>query len=125
MTTIDDIRKLTPEENETLFQETNDWDIKWYCVQFACENLAKKQLKGIHMPPERFEQRVGEAILECMEKIKRGDKPDKLSSWCYWPVRRALWSKAAQQEDKEMLSYEADFTDNILNREEKGEIFYE
>jgi hypothetical protein len=121
MVTLSDVRKLTPAENEALFQETDDWSIKWYCVTFACENLAKKQLQGINIGPEKFEQRVGEAVFECMEKIKRGDKPDKLSSWCYWPVRRALWSKSAIQEDRECLSYE-EHTENILAQENIGDI---
>jgi hypothetical protein len=127
--TMNEVQRLTPEEVEAVFQgalSSNDWDTVYYCIDFACHNQCKKLLKGIRMPPERFEIRVGEAVLECIEKIKiRGDRPLKLSAYTYWPCKRALWSKSAIEEDKEMLSYEADFTDNILNREEKGEIFYE
>lgn len=124
-----DVYKLTPEECEAAFQEAlskGDTDTMYYCVDFVCHNQCKKLLKGIRMPPERFEIRVGEAVLECMTKIKeRGDRPMKLSAYTYWPCKRALWSKAAIMEDREMLSYEADYTDNILAREEAGEIFNE
>ena len=120
-----DIYKMLPEENEAAFQEAlskNDWDTVYYCIDFACHNQCKKLLKGIRMPPERFEIRCGEAVLECFEKIKvRGDKPQKLSAYTYWPCKRALWSKSAITEDREMLSYE-EHTENILNRENIGEI---
>lgn len=118
----ENIEKLTPSECEILFQQTTDWDTKWYLVQFCCENMAKKLLKGIKMPPERLELRVGEAVMECMEKLKNGVQPNKLSSWTYWPVRRALQNGRAQQEDREMLSYES-YTDNVLRKEEEGQIF--
>lgn len=120
-----DIYKMLPEENEAAFQEAlskNDWDIVYYCIDFACHNQCKKLLKGIRMPPERFEIRCGEAVLECFEKIKvRGDKPQKLSAYTYWPCKRALWSKSAITEDRECLSYE-EHTENILAQENIGDI---
>lgn len=115
-----DVQKLTPEEVENLFQETNDWTTKWWCVDFACSNMCKKLLKGIHMPPDRFELRYQEAVFEVMEKIKNGVKIDKLSSFIYWPCKRALQNKAVIQEDRELLSYEQ-HTENVLNKENRYE----
>lgn len=123
--TYKEISKLTPDEVEYLFQKSNDKDTRYFCLQFCCENQCKKLLRGVHMPQERFDIRCGNAILECWEKIQvRGDKPQKLSSYTYWPCKRALWARDCIQEDKEMLSYE-EHTENILAQENIGEIFYE
>lgn len=122
--TKQDIEKLTPQECESAFQEAlskNDWDTVYYCIDFVCHNQCKKMLKGIKISPELFELRVGEAVLECFEKIKvRGDKPEALSAYTYWPCRRALINKKAMQEDREMLDY-SEYTEML---ESKG-YYYE
>ena len=79
-------------------------DRLYYLLDYYCSNQVKKLLKGIRISPEQFELRYGEAVLELFEKIViRGVRPNKLSSYGYWPCKRALINKTAIQEDAEVF----------------------
>lgn len=76
----------------------------WMAVQFCCSNLAKKLLKGVKAPD--FEGKVLDATIKCMDKINNGEMPQKLSSFCYWPVFGVLYDRKLQKEER-TISYEA------------------
>lgn len=80
------------------------WNLMWYMVSDCCSNIAKSKLKGIVCPD--FEGKVTDATIKCMEKIMEGEDPEKLSSFCYFPVIGVIWDRKLQKEER-TISYEA------------------
>lgn len=86
-----------------LYRETEDkqyWDIMYYRVYDCCHNIAAKKLIGVKLDPSVFEDRLMDATLYVMKRIKEGLNPQKLSSYCYLCVIGRFFSKKAQFEDK-------------------------
>lgn len=101
--------KRISKENEKRFQDAysrweasgkvskKDWDVMWWCVDLACNNIAKKMLVGITVDPEEFEDRVMQSVCYVMGFIKeRSVHPDRLSSYCYLRVKKFLQSPQNQ-----------------------------
>lgn len=100
---------LKPADQERLFQEAiNDWEISgskeawdrmWIRIYECCRALALKIAPG----KDKVEERAMDATVIVMDRIKRLNKhPNKLSSYCYWPVVGALQGPKAKREDMEM-----------------------
>lgn len=90
------------EENERAFQEAMSqwvttggkqyWDTMFYCVRNACLYMAKNKCYGIVV--RDLNDKVMDATLDVMNKIKNdGERPEKLSSFCYLYTIGKLWSK--------------------------------
>ena len=79
------------------------WELMWHLVYDCCSNIAKSKLKGIKCP--NFEGKVTDATIKCMQKIKDGEDPGKLSSFCYFPVIGVIWDRKLQKEER-TISYE-------------------
>lgn len=109
--------KQAVEENEKAFQDalslwvkTNDkkqWDKMFFCVQKACLYMAKNKCHNIVV--RDLDDKVMDATLDVMSKIKEGVRPKKLSSFCYLYTIGRLWSK------KEIRWDRADNVDYYLN----------
>lgn len=116
MTATRNDHNLSPKEQEARFQEALDhwvhngdkksWDEMWFRVIECCRALALKIAPG----KQHVEERALDAAATIMKGIKeRGLRPEKLSSYCYWPCRGSIQGKAAQHEDQELqlhLEYE-------------------
>lgn len=100
---------LEPAEQERLFQEAiSDWEISgskaawdrmWIRVHECCRALALKIAPG----KDKVEERAMDATITVMDRIKRLNKhPNKLSSYCFWPVVGALQGPKAKKEDMEL-----------------------
>lgn len=99
--------KLTPQEQERRFQEAlaiGNIEEIWLRVIEACKANAKKLLK-VHITDEVFHDRLMEAVVTVMAHINDGVKPQKLITYCYFPVLKAFFGEKAKREDKEW-SYE-------------------
>ena len=93
-----ELRKYRLDENK------KSWDRMWFMVQDCCSNIAKSKLKGVICPD--FDGKVMDATIKCMQKIKGGEDPEKLSSFCYFPVIGVIWDRKLQKEER-TISYEA------------------
>lgn len=80
----------------------------WRLVQSCCSNIAKSKLKGVVCPD--FDGKVTDATIVVMKKIKLGAKPEKLSSFCYFPVIGIIYNKKLQNEER-TLSFEGLYED--------------
>ena len=108
---------MTTEEKEKAFQDalslwikTNDkkqWDIMFNRVYEACLNIGKTKCYNIVV--RDLDDKVMEATLDVMSKIKEGVRPKKLSSFCYLYTIGKIWSK------KEIRWDRADDVDYYLN----------
>lgn len=76
----------------------------WYLVSDCCSNIAKSKLNGVKCPD--FDGKIMDATIKCMEKIRDGTNPRKLSSFCYFPVIGVIWDRKLQKEER-TISYEA------------------
>lgn len=76
----------------------------WMMVNDCCSNIAKSKLKGVKCPD--FDGKVMDATIKCMEKIINGEDPEKLSSFCYFPVIGIIWDRKLQKEER-TISFEA------------------
>ena len=100
---------MTSEQNEARFQdaydcwslakENNDqkgikdaYDIIWFSIQFACENIAKSiyTKRNVIRSDEDLEEIILDSTMYVMKFINKGIRPDKLSSYCYLRVRRFI-----------------------------------
>lgn len=72
-------------------QEKQYWDKMFYCVYKACLYMAKNKCYGIVV--RDLNDKVTDATLDVMSKIKEGIRPSKLSSFCYLYTIGKLWSK--------------------------------
>ena len=105
---------MIPRECEEQFQvelehyrdtgSKTSWNLMWYMVSDCCSNIAKSRLKGVKCPD--FEGKILDATIKCMEKIKSGEDPKKLSSFCYFPVIGIIWDRKLQKEER-TISLEA------------------
>lgn len=104
---------MSPKLQEALFQEaicnwerTRDviyWEQMWMRVLECCKALALKIAPGKPL----VEERSVDAAIKVMDRIERLNKhPNKLSSYCYWPVKEALQGPQAMHEDLEECLYE-------------------
>lgn len=100
---------LNPKEAEEVFQEAfKEWettnskkayDIMWIRVYECCRAIALRIAPGKPL----VEERALEAAITIIERmIRLKQHPNKLSSWCYLPVRYALQGNKAIREDREM-----------------------
>lgn len=100
---------MTSEQNEARFQdayncwslakENNDqkgikdaYDIIWFSIQFACENIAKSiyTKRNVIISDEDLEEIILDSTMYIMKFINKGIRPDKLSSYCYLRVLRFI-----------------------------------
>ena len=105
---------MIPKECEEQFQielkryratsSKTSWDLMWMMVNDCCSNIAKSKLKGVKCPD--FDGKVMDATIKCMEKIINGEDPEKLSSFCYFPVIGIIWDRKLQKEER-TISFEA------------------
>lgn len=65
--------------------QKRQWDIMWMCVYYACLNLCKKIYKNrnIIVENEKLYDNVNDSTAYIMTFIKKGVRPQKLSSYCY------------------------------------------
>ena len=80
-------------EIEDSFQkayDNNDWNTMWMCVHQACLNIAKSMYKkrGVIIDDDELLEKVIDASAYVMKFVKKGVRPDKLSSYCYLRVLR-------------------------------------
>lgn len=100
---------LSTEEQERLFQEAmkewdntkskDAWDRMWARVYECCKALAIKKAPGKPL----LEERAMDATILVMDRIERlRARPEKLSSYCYWPVVASIQGPKAKKEDQEL-----------------------
>lgn len=107
---------MTPKEQEELFQRAYDdwvssgrsdlsaWNEIWSRVYEACKAIALKICNNCYVPC--LEERVMDCTITLVERFERtGNRPRKLSSYCYLPMRGVLYNEKYQKQDRE-LSYE-------------------
>ena len=118
---------MTSEQNEARFQdayncwsvakENNDqkgikdaYDIIWFSVQFACENIAKSiyTKRNVIVPDEDLEEIILDSTMYVMKFINKGIRPDKLSSYCYLRVRRFIDEPRKIWEDQHIVQMPKD-----------------
>ena len=102
--------KAIVEQKEAAFQEClsrydasptkQNWDALWPFVQEACMNMAKSKCYGLKVL--NLDDKVLDATIKIMEKIKDGIRPKKLSSYCYLYVIGQLWNIKLQRQEKEI-----------------------
>ena len=98
------------EQKEAAFQEClsrydlnptkQNWDALWPFVLDACMNMAKSKCYGVKVL--NLDDKVLDATIKIMEKIKDGIRPRKLSSYCYLYVIGQLWNIKLQRQEKEI-----------------------
>lgn len=84
------------------------WDKMFMLVINCCHNLAAKKLTGVTLDPDEFENRYMDAAMYVMEDIKKGRRPQKLSSYCYLRVYKYLYDAKNQAYDRTL---KVDFSD--------------
>lgn len=113
---------MTSEQNEARFQdayncwslakENNDqkgikdaYDIIWFSIQFACENIAKSiyTKRNVIISDEDLEEIILDSTMYVMKFINKGIHPDKLSSYCYLRVRRFIDEPKKVWEDQHII----------------------
>lgn len=119
---------LNPEEQEKLFQEamkewdsTNSkdaWDRMWLRVYECCKAIAIKKAPGKPL----LEERAMNATILVMDRINRlKARPEKLSSYCYWPVIASIQGPKAKKEDQELaMQEELENYDELKHEEIRG-----
>lgn len=108
------IAKWEAEFQEALkkYRETGEkkyWDIIYYRIYDCCHNIAAKKMVGVKIDPDIFEDRVMDATLYCLKRVKQGLNPGKLSAYTYLCVIGRLYSDRAKFEDRNI-----EFYDNIF-----------
>jgi len=120
---------LSPEEQEELFQEAMSkwdrtknkkaWDEMWFRVYECCKAIAIKKAPGKPL----LEERSMDAACLVMDRIERlGARPEKLSSYCYWPVVASIQGPKAKKEDQELAMQDEieDYEEVQTNDEVRG-----
>lgn len=82
------------------FHDKASWDKMFYRVYECCKALAKKRAYGIVIP--ELESKALDAATYCMDLIKRGKYPEKLSSMCYLHVQKFLYSEKTKRAEREI-----------------------
>ena len=118
---------MTSEQNEARFQdayncwslakENNDqkgikdaYDIIWFSIQFACENIAKSiyTKRNVIISDEDLEEIILDSTMYVMKFINKGVRPDKLSSYCYLRVLRFINEPKKVWEDQHIIQMPSD-----------------
>lgn len=118
---------MTSEQNEARFQdayncwslakENNDqkgikdaYDIIWFSIQFACENIAKSiyTKRNVIISDEDLEEIILDSTMYVMKFINKGVRPDKLSSYCYLRVRKFIDEPKKIWEDQHIIQMPRD-----------------
>ena len=118
---------MTSEQNEARFQEAYDswslakenndqkgikdaYDIIWFSIQFACENIAKSiyTKRNVIISDEDLEEIILDSTMYVMKFINKGVHPDKLSSYCYLRVRRFIDEPKKVWYDQNMIQMPQD-----------------
>ena len=118
---------MTSEQNEARFQDAyNCWslakenhdqkgikdayDIIWFSIQFACENIAKSiyTKRNVIISDEDLEEIILDSTMYVMKFINKGVRPDKLSSYCYLRVRRFIDEPKKIWEDQHIIQMPQD-----------------
>lgn len=118
---------MTSEQNEARFQdayncwslakENNDqkgikdaYDIIWFSIQFACENIAKSiyTKRSVIISDEDLEEIILDSTMYVMKFINKGVRPDKLSSYCYLRVLRFINEPKKVWEDQHIIQMPQD-----------------
>ena len=88
------------------WKETNNkeaWNIMFYRIYDCCHNIMAKQLIGVRIDPEDFENKLYDATLYVCKRLKENMEIGKLSSYCYLVCKGRLHNPRAQFNDK--ISY--------------------
>lgn len=94
-------------------KDYKSWNDIFYFIYNCCSNICKAKMKGIRNDPEIFEGKIMDATLHCLEDIKKGMEPHKLSSWCYFRCLKSLY----RDKNEERVFREADiFDEELANR---------
>lgn len=109
-----DKHQPSPKEQEREFQDVmnhwveykdkKSWDLMFLRVYEACKALSKRILK-VSLDDMVFHDRLMDAVLKVMGNIENGVRPNKLSSYCYFPCLGSFCGPKAVKEDTE-YSYE-------------------
>ena len=121
------IYTMTSEQNEARFQdayncwslakENNDqkgikdaYDIIWFSIQFACENIAKSiyTKRNVIISDEDLEEIILDSTMYVMKFINKGVRPYKLSSYCYLRVLRFINEPKKVWEDQHIIQMPRD-----------------
>lgn len=112
--------KMTSEQNEARFQEAYDcwnknkdkasYDIIWFSIQFACENIAKSiyTKRNVIISDEDLEEIILDSTMYVMKFINKGVHPNKLSSYCYLRVLRTIQAPKKVWEDRNIVQMPRD-----------------
>lgn len=112
--------KMTSEQNEARFQEAYDcwnknkdkasYDIIWFSIQFACENIAKSiyTKRNVIISDEELEEIILDSTMYVMKFINKGVHPYKLSSYCYLRVLRTIQAPKKVWEDQNIVQMPRD-----------------
>lgn len=115
--------RLSPQVQEQMFQDAmrewvdtsskQSWDSMFTRVYEFCKAMALTKAPGKPF----LEDRAMDATITIMDRIRRGARPNRLSSYCYWPLIGAIQGDKAKREDRE-LSYESyetyEYANNIV-----------
>lgn len=90
----------------------------WNYVYNACCNIAKSKLHNVVCPD--FDGKVLDATMDVMKKIKNGEKPEKLSSFCYFYVIGRLYNRNVKLNERaasleELQEKDGDFCTHLFN----------
>ena len=101
------------EQNEKDFQtafDQGDWEKMWWCVFYTCQNIAKSIYKKRNVIVE--EEELYDVIIDgaayCMKFIKKGVRPEKLSSYCFLRVRRFIDNPKKVWEEQNITQFPVD-----------------
>ena len=106
-------------DKEAAFQtayDNNDWETIWNCVIDCCKNIMLSKCKGIVV--RDIDDKALEAACKVITKIKEGERPKKLSSFCYLYAIGVLWNKKERMWDR-CVDYQ-DFS-NVFYTENNGD----
>ena len=119
-------------ENEQVFQVAYtswenthskcSWDVMWMCVNKACLYIAKSKCYGLRV--RDLEDKVTDAVIAVMNKIKSGTHPKKLSSFCYLYTIGQLWSKKEQRWDQ-AVDFDSVVNNKAFSVEDNNIFIYE
>lgn len=117
---------MSPKEQEGLFQyymnlwvETGlkkYWDQMFLRVIECCRAIAIKKAPGKRLLDERSLSAAC-IVMDRIERLKV--RPNKLSSYCYWPVIECIQGKKAMYEDQELQIHE-EYKETMINEEIRG-----
>ena len=107
------------------WKETNNkeaWNTIFYRIYDCCHNIMAKQLIGVRIDPEDFENKLYDATLYVCKRLKEGMEIGKLSSYLYLVCKGRLHNPKAQFQDK--ISYYDNIFEAIEYDQQKEENIY-